>query len=477
MPLQRLKTSPQAEAPAPAVNETELRPYVDIIAARYQSILAALLVGAIAGFVYGWTRPPRYEATATLLISASKIGTDATPVTTPGVRAFVMNKALVAQVLKEFGLDGPPPRLDPLQFITDHLSVEEVAATNLVRVRVWLREPELAARVVNRLVALSTDLSRRINSEESRAVEDFIKAQLDESRTRLRFLEKSLLEYRRDAQIDLRREEVNSLLQQRRELLGLSIQLEGERASLQEAERELGSRPRILPAPRVPNPIAALAPGAGEAREQSASGRDDRQARISPPSTPSAGSVAGTTQSPAPASQLRRTLDQAAASRDRPAEEVAARVPSDTALLSLPYDSPMIDPVYEILEYRVSTGRARVAELDRRRRLLVEQYGLAAPELKQLTELYGHEITEARHQADHDLEAQVYADLFTRYEQARIQVAARSTELKVLDPAIAPRVSSAPSPIVAALLAAIAAAALATLYVFASGYVRAIRAA
>jgi uncharacterized protein involved in exopolysaccharide biosynthesis len=91
--------------------------------------------------------------------------------------------------------------------------------------------------------------------------------------------------------------------------------------------------------------------------------------------------------------------------------------------------------------------------------------------------LYGHEITEARHQADHDLEAQVYADLFTRYEQARIQVAARSTELKVLDPAIAPRVSSAPSPIVAALLAAIAAAALATLYVFASGYVRAIRAA
>jgi len=466
--------SPHAEIASPAGDSPDLQIYLDIVRRGAPLILGGLLLGLLAGFLYAWTRPPVYEATATLLVARSKIGSDMSPpAATQAFRAFVVNKGIAAKVLTEAGLDRPPASLDPITFINNHLSVEEIVAGDLVRVHVRLPDAALAARVANRLVQLATDLNRRVNVEESLAVRDFIKAQLDESQTRLRNLERDLVAYKREAQLELRRAEVTSLLDQRGQLLELSVQLEGERASLRQAEQELAARPRVLPAPRAPNTVAALSP---EALQPPAPPRNAASATLPADSAKPPGS-----SSPAPiasggvaaASPTGPTTTAPLPSPVAPAAADSARLAAEgQAWLSHAYSSPLIDPVYELLEYRVTTGRARVADLERRRRLLIDQYKLATPTLTQLTDLYAREIAQARMQADYDLSAQVYADLFTRYEQARIQVASRSTELRVLDPAIEQPSSIAPSPLMASVLGAMAGAGIGTIIVFAAAFVR-----
>jgi uncharacterized protein involved in exopolysaccharide biosynthesis len=472
MAVGRLSAPLNEPNPTSRIDPPDLGTYLGIIRDGRYIIVAGLLLGLIGGFVYAWTRPPVYEATATLLISRSKIGTDISPpAAAQAFRAFVVNKALVSKVLKEFGLDRPPEKLDPVGFIDKHLSVEEIVNGDLVRVHVKLADASLAAKVANRLVALATDLSRRVNTEESLAVRDFIKLQLDESFARLRGLERDLVAYKREAQLELRRSEVTTLLDQRRELIDLSVQLEGERASLRQAEHELSGRTRVLPAPRAPNSIAALEP---EPQKPSPRTEATTPSPISGSSPPSSGTpFAPAQQAPSPSTPSATMTPQPEAARPLPPKPESVETTRDErAWLAQAYSSPLIDPVYEILEYRVATGRARVADLERRRRLLSEQYGLTAPTLKQLTELYAREIAQARLQADYDLSSQVYADLFTRYEQARIQVASRSTELKVLDPAIEQPTSIAPSPVIAAALGALALGGIATLFVFARAYAR-----
>jgi len=50
--------------------------------------------------------------------------------------------------------------------VGDVLRVDQVVATNLLRVRVTLGEPQMAAAVANTLVERASDLNRTINQQE-----------------------------------------------------------------------------------------------------------------------------------------------------------------------------------------------------------------------------------------------------------------------------------------------------------------------
>jgi uncharacterized protein involved in exopolysaccharide biosynthesis len=465
------RIGPAPDPSSVAANLIDLQPYLEILNRARRFILAALAVGAVAGYLYVWSRPPVFEAAATLLASRSKIGVDVAPsVASPAFRAFIVNNEVVGRVLRDLKLTSPPRSIDVFHFVRDHLQVDQIEQTDTIRVRVRLDDPALAATAANRIVELATALNRRVNTEESVAVRDFIKSQLDDSRARVKSLANELLAFKRDAQIELRRTEVQSLLDHRRELTGLTVQLEGERASLREAERQLATRQRVLPASRLPNPVAELG-----APLTSPAGR---------PPSPSASQLPPQPL-PAPATAQPVTATAPTSTAEPPSATSAAAAPlvgrapdpskpefDGKAWLAQPLGASTIDPVYEVLDYQTSAARARVADLEQRRQLLISRYGLTAPTMRELTELYAREMTQARLQSEYDLASQIYSDLFTRYEQARIQVASRSTDLKVLDPAIEQATSIAPSPVIAAVLGGLALGGIATLFVFARAYVR-----
>jgi uncharacterized protein involved in exopolysaccharide biosynthesis len=456
----------------PGVGSTDLQSYFEVFAWARWLILAGLAVGACAGYIYAWSRPAVYEAVATLLITRSKIGLDAAqPVAAPALRAFVVNNALVGQVLRELRLTDPPRLLEPLTFIRDHLQVEELQQTDIIRIKVRLDDARLAAQSANRLVELSTALNRRVNTEESLGVRDFIKSQLDDSHARMQSLASQLVAYKRDAQLELRRTDVQSLLDRRREVADLTVQLEGERASLREAERELAGRPRVLPAPRLPNRIAELGGPWPEEVPATAAPSD------SIPASP-AGSTAGVATLPpvvSPSAAQPAITGTAAPAETRRVPPSPTLDRSAQAWLSGASASPIIDPIYEILDYQVSAAKVRVADLEKRQQLMVARFGVAAPTMAELTELYSREMAQANLQSEYDLASQIHSDLYTRYEHARIQVASRSTELKIIDPAISPPASVGPSPVVAAALGGLALAAFVVLYAFVRSYARTLR--
>ena len=400
-----------------AIVETPLEAYTTI-AWRYKWwVLATALIGAAAGFVYAWTRPRVFEARSTLMVSAL----DQTTAPAGQLRAFLVNQSLITQVLAEHGLDRLPHYLTPATFAKNNLAVDELVPGGLLQVRVRLSQPTVAAQVCNRLVALAIELSSQANVDESLSAEQFIKKQLDTSRTQLEDLSARLLAFKIAAHLDMRRAEVQSVLAQQRELSDLEIRLAAERGRLSASTSELARRSRILPAPRAANPMGAAL---------------ERSAASSGAAEPTAPATATSTQSP-PSGVPSPSRPEAPGMDDRAAELLAG-------------GSAMIDPVYEILDYDAASGRVRVAELESRRRALVNSLGASSTRLKPLKDLYEHETEQARLEADYQLASTTYEDLFTRYQQARMQIPSTSAELKLIDKALVPTDSSNPSPLIAA---------------------------
>ena len=89
-----------------------------------------------------------------------------------------------------------------------------------------------------------------------------------------------------------------------------------------------------------------------------------------------------------------------------------------------------------LLEYQIATARSRVAALEQRRKELADVVRFDAPRARTLERLYQGEEELRRRDLEVRVAEKAYADLSERYEQARLQVAARSAELQVVDPAI-----------------------------------------
>ena len=86
---------------------------------------------------------------------------------------------------------------------------------------------------------------------------------------------------------------------------------------------------------------------------------------------------------------------------------------------------------------------------------MIEGLKLSTGDLAKLRELYGKESELSRRQLEYKLASDLYSDVATRYEQTRIRVASRGTQLSIIDPALPPTGPIAPQPGASALMAAL----------------------
>jgi uncharacterized protein involved in exopolysaccharide biosynthesis len=174
------------------------------------------------------------------------------------------------------------------------------------------------------------------------------------------------------------RKDVDAMLGQRGELLGLLIQIESEKARLTKAEQELASRTRI--------------------------------------------------------DTVKRSIDT------DPAMMESARKASDppNTVLSLETRNEFVNQVYESLDGQIAASRTTLAALEQRKAQIVDVRKLGASQIAQLTGLYQTEDELARLELERELATTVYRQVSTAYETAKVQVAARSAQLELLDRAIPP---------------------------------------
>jgi len=347
---------------------------------RLLVVLGTLLCGA-AALVSVALAPRSYEATAKLMVSPPKTGAAGevgSSVSMATFRSLIENQSLGGKIVEEFGLNKPPHGVTATELMTRIVAVEVVRDASVILVRVRLWDPELAAKVANRLAESAEQLARALSQEETVAARDIIGAQLDASKKRFDEAEARLESFKKVAQLELLQKDVDALLGQRGTLLALLVDIQTEKARLSQAEAQLATRDRL--------------------------------------------------------ETLKRSIDT-----DPAAMEAMRKAGSEPgSVLPLQLRNEFVNPVYESLDQVIATSRTRLAGLEKQRAELIDVRRLDRDQQAKLSLLYQQETTLSRLQTEHEIAREVYVDVSKRYEQARLQVAGRSAQLQLMDRALPP---------------------------------------
>lgn len=354
-------------------------------------VVAAVLAGAL-GFVLASLRPLAYQGVTTLLVvpPSQPNGVQMNPAT---FRSIVENATLAKEVVEELKLQD---RFTPQGFLERALGVEEVRGTNIVKVKVILADPNLAAEASRLLAQKAIVLTQQVNQQDGASIQGQLKNYLTDALQRFQTAEKALLAYKQSAQVDLVKEDTDAELKERGDLLRLTVDIAAEHARLAAAEREIKGHSPLLSAPRIPGAEEALRRTQPAAKSEVLPGTEETRRRTQP----------------------------------------GAKGEVDSQHLDL--TNPFVNPVYQTLDFQIATTRTRIAALEKERDHLTIVKKLGGKELTQLNELYRRQIEQARLQANFDLATKVYTDLAVRYEQSRTQPVGSTAQLQVVDGALPP---------------------------------------
>ena len=103
-------------------------------------------------------------------------------------------------------------------------------------------DPDKLVKIANKYAESAVNLASRLNTDETTYARDLLKKQADESRKQLTKAENELEEFRRKAQIELLRKDVEAILDRRPDVMSLQVDIEAERAQLRQAEIELSKQ-------------------------------------------------------------------------------------------------------------------------------------------------------------------------------------------------------------------------------------------
>ena len=354
--------------------------YVVLLWRRSPLIVGVALVCGAISLLIALGRPTDYQATSTLAVTGSKISDQATSVISVNYRPFIENNSVAEAVVKEFHLGDAPDRITPQVFLESVLNVEEIRNSNLIRLHVTLRDPARAAKVANRVSDLAAEGARKLSQAEAVQARDDLRSEVDDSRTRMEKAAAALESFKTTAQLELTREDVKAMLEQRGRLLDLVVGIEGLRGKVARAEADLATRQRV--------------------------------------------------------DSLTKTIDS------EPALAQAARAAggSDSSLLGLQIKSQEPNRVYQSIDEQLAKDRADLAGLERRRAELIGIRGLDGQQQAKLTALYKKESALTRLTTEYDVAGKSYQELAARYDVARVQVAGRSGQIQVIDRAMEPSV-------------------------------------
>jgi uncharacterized protein involved in exopolysaccharide biosynthesis len=400
-------------------------------------------VGATAGLVAASLRPVQYEGVTTILIGRSN-----SVIASATSRALLENHTLAGQTLTEIGSD-----VSPQAFVSNALVVEQVPGTNVMKVKVTLRDAAKAAQASRVLSQKAVELNRRIASEEGSAVRGQLKVLLDQSAERLKAAEEHHLHYQDQAQVELLKKDTEKMIAERGDLLRLRIDIETEKAKLAAAEQEIQKHERVLSAPRAVAAETALQRAGGQAAAREAT---DAVLREVADQTAALRSAA---DKPLPLepkkdtnTETNREIDKGRnrelekrfaaqsaavdATQDALSRIAALGTEADPQLLALSH--PFMNPVYQTLSFQIATSRTRLAALERQQREMLVVGKLGNGRFEELSDLYRRTSELARLENNLDLEKRIYGDLTLRYEQSRAESVGSMVQLQIVDEAVTP---------------------------------------
>jgi succinoglycan biosynthesis transport protein ExoP len=354
-------------------------------------ILGTLLCGITAGIV-SWLQPKIFNATTHLLVSESKISESSSHIPNfvyyellRSYETFINNDYLMQKTVEHFQLHKPPYELTADKFRRRRfLQVKLSKNTRLLEVNVEFPDAKLAADIANYFAENALTFNEEMNARDTRRTREFLKQQLDQARQAQETAGQMLLDFSKSSGIEDLRESVWNLLEEKSQNESRLMQLNTDLSR-----------------------IAARGEGlAKELKQQE------------------------------PKIELKRSLADNPVFRESLAAGTPDKIPpAATALMK----EESVNPVYQQIQGRLVETEVEALGL----KAGIHSLQKASEEARQklnllLREKALKESTLERLTQEYQLARDAYATLNKRYQDASVNVSARSTDLKVIAPAIIP---------------------------------------
>ncbi|MFQ5801446.1 MAG: GumC family protein [Candidatus Methylomirabilales bacterium] len=204
--------------------EVELIDYLNVIWRRKGLILGGTLLAVVTALVVSLNTPRTYEVSVTMLVTESKVpsaegrGPAKTGLSPETFEGMIRNKSLAEKAIQKFGLDQEPYELTPRRFLDGVISVKTQRQTNLIHLTVQFPDAKLAKEIANFLAEQAVELNTELNRADTLKTRDYIKKQLDGSRTKMERAQTTLVQFQREAHLATLRKEIEVLLAQKTNL-------------------------------------------------------------------------------------------------------------------------------------------------------------------------------------------------------------------------------------------------------------------
>ena len=386
------------------------------------TLVVVCVVGSLVGSIF---LPKIYRASVIFMVSEPKIA----EVNSSGVAQLLMsfpqktferiikNRSLELKIIDKFKLNEPPHGMD-LDELDERILVDTLKDTKLIELKVEFTDARLAREIANSLAELALELNSRLIEEEAAISTNFLKLQLEEAKERLTQSEGAVLDYRRKAQIETLKKELEIALSQRGKFQTLLSDIE---------EQIVGYQARLK-----------------EIREQFKA--QDKTFKL----------LSNLVEDPSYQQSL-ATLTETDIKN----------------LLGFNMEKEEVNPVYFHLEQQLVDSVTAIGGLIARQQKVQSYLAENAAILKSLeAELATKEITLSQLIRERDLNNDNYLLLAQRYNEARVQVTSRTPELKIVDPAITPQKPVKPKIMLNGMVAGMISLILAVFFVFIWEYVK-----
>ncbi len=190
------------------MEEMDLLELWHILMKRKGQIVAIFLLAVIAAGLLSMYMEPVYQARATLMLKGgtssslanldplgSLTGSSSTNVLLQNYIYMLKSRTMLVDVLEKMGYDEEAVNQN-LKTVSDGLSVQQLAGTEILEIRLESEEPEFATDFVNILSQTFIDTTRDENRSDLRTAQDYLAEQIKIAADQLSEAEEMLKEFR-----------------------------------------------------------------------------------------------------------------------------------------------------------------------------------------------------------------------------------------------------------------------------------------
>lgn len=216
---------------------------LQILLKKRKPIIIGTLIAAVITLAIGFIIPKSYKASASMIISESKTGSDGVLSNYFNPRYYytfegvVKNKDIAKKVIEKFGLDKEPYEMSVDDFI-ENIKVSLLRNSKLIELDVFFNDASKAAEIANYLAKEAVELNNSMNITDVEESRNTINEQLESARKNLEVSEKKLADYKAFARVKELETEIEILLYKLAdlEIRNLDLSLKSEDAKTKSKE-------------------------------------------------------------------------------------------------------------------------------------------------------------------------------------------------------------------------------------------------